>query len=557
MKKYKVLDLFAGAGGLSLGFNQTGRFETAMAIEINKSAAETYIYNHKIEVINEDIRNINFKDHQKYPNLKNVSVVIGGPPCQGFSNANRQKSELFSNNNLLVKEYVRAIKEIQPKAFIMENVKTINSNKHKFFVTNGEIKDLELKGIEVKSEDLFIGNVPEYNEILVTLFNSRRITTPLMENNLYTKFKSLIRYFKKHKSLHHFFEKNFNFFKRFVNNWGKYFNSYYNTEIQYLINNVKNNVQSILNNGNYDLAFMTQIYQLTEIHNITLIFKEIIEKNIESSNALIKKEKGILVKGTTYTVIDYLLKTFSSLGYQLDHGVLNAAHFGVPQERNRFFIIGIKDIKPSLPDSILTQDEFFNIGHALKDLEDIRPSFQMSADYIVKKPRTYINSTHPLSQYLNANTDFLFNHIVTETTETALKRFKALEPGQNFHDLDDSLKTTYSDIERTQNTIYKRLDYANVCNTVVNVRKSMWIHPVKNRAISIREAARLQSFPDNYVFIGNKNSQYQQIGNAVPPLLGRAVAEKLLSCLKEKPLVPLKILFNKELEEKKEAVPLN
>ena len=70
--------------------------------------------------------------------------------------------------------------------------------------------------------------------------------------------------------------------------------------------------------------------------------------------------------------------------------------------------------------------------------------------------------------------------------------------------------------------------------TVLNVRKSMWIHPTLDRAVSIREAARLQTFPDSYVFCGTKDAQYQQIGNAVPPILGRAIAEKILSLLNVK-----------------------
>jgi len=61
----------------------------------------------------------------------------------------------------------------------------------------------------------------------------------------------------------------------------------------------------------------------------------------------------------------------------------------------------------------------------------------------------------------------------------------------------------------------------------------MWIHPKINRAVSIREAARLQSFPDSYIFKGTKDAQYQQVGNAVPPLLGKAIAEKVLELLEE------------------------
>mgnify|MGYP001517293353 FL=1 len=125
----------------------------------------------------------------------------------------------------------------------------------------------------------------------------------------------------------------------------------------------------------------------------------------------------------------------------------------------------------------------------------------------------------------------LFNHISTATRDTAQKRFEALKEGQNFHDLDSSLKTTYSNAERTQNTIYMRLRYHEPSGTVVNVRKSMWIHPVLNRAISIREAARLQTFPDTFVFEGTKDSQYQQVGNAVPPILANAIAKSLLPIL--------------------------
>ena len=116
--------------------------------------------------------------------------------------------------------------------------------------------------------------------------------------------------------------------------------------------------------------------------------------------------------------------------------------------------------------------------------------------------------------------------------EIAMKRFEAIAPGENFHSLDASLKeNTYTDVSRTQNTIYQRLNYDTPSGTVLNVRKSMWIHPTLNRAVSIREAARLQTFPDSFVFCGTKDSQYQQVGNAVPPILAKAVAEHLAKYL--------------------------
>ena len=112
-----------------------------------------------------------------------------------------------------------------------------------------------------------------------------------------------------------------------------------------------------------------------------------------------------------------------------------------------------------------------------------------------------------------------------------MDRFKVIAPGENFHSLPDDLKKNYENPKRTQNTVYRRLSYEFPSDTVVNVRKSMWIHPELHRAISAREAARLQSFPDDYVFYGTKDSVYQQIGNAVPPFLGRAVAEKVVEVL--------------------------
>ena len=107
-----------------------------------------------------------------------------------------------------------------------------------------------------------------------------------------------------------------------------------------------------------------------------------------------------------------------------------------------------------------------------------------------------------------------------------------MKQGQNFHALDSALKTnTYTDVSRTQNTIYLRLNYDEPSGTVVNVRKSMWIHPVLDRAISVREAARLQTFPDSFVFCGSKDKQYQQVGNAVPPIMAKSIAKKLAQIL--------------------------
>ena len=97
---YKVIDLFAGAGGLSLGFMQTGRFEIVAAAENNPGARKTYKRNHKLARLYPDVRTIDYTELEE--SCGEIDVVIGGPPCQGFSNANRQHTTIISMNNRLV-----------------------------------------------------------------------------------------------------------------------------------------------------------------------------------------------------------------------------------------------------------------------------------------------------------------------------------------------------------------------------------------------------------------------------------------------------------------------
>ena len=166
----------------------------------------------------------------------------------------------------------------------------------------------------------------------------------------------------------------------------------------------------------------------------------------------------------------------------------------------------------------------------IEDLEDVSPVYSLEDD----ENGITIPQKENLGELATAlrNVTVLRNHMITKTTDTAMERFRALKQGQNFHALDDNLKTnTYTDASRTQNTIYLRLNYDEPSGTVVNVRKSMWIHPTLDRAISVREAARLQTFPDSFVFCGTKDKQYQQVGNAVPPIMAKSIAKKLAQTL--------------------------
>lgn len=173
MEKLKVIDLFAGAGGLSNGFEQTKSYEVVCAVELNKEALETYKANHKQNdkiIYRQDITTFFPNKEKELINIpQSELVVIGGPPCQGFSNANRQKNYLLSGNNKLVREFVRVIREIKPAGFLMENVKAMKSDKHKFFVTKNGIdtnnKFLEKYGVRTVKEHIILASFGDLETI--------------------------------------------------------------------------------------------------------------------------------------------------------------------------------------------------------------------------------------------------------------------------------------------------------------------------------------------------------------------------------------------------------
>ena len=245
-------------------------------------------------------------------------------------------------------------------------------------------------------------------------------------------------------------------------------------------------------------------------------------------------EDGLRFMVNSYSVIDYVNAILGD-EYIQKGNVFNAEWFGVPQERRRYIVVGIrrdvymeKGIELVLPNepSVCSVP---TVGEAILDLSTYEVGYEPIYSPI---PYTEQSDISDYAHSMRQGSASVKNHITTKTTDKAMKRFKKIKQGKNFHSLGLEDKDTYSKPERTQNTIYLRLDPNKPSGTVVNVRKSMWIHPVLDRAITVREAARLQSFPDSFEFIGTKDSQYQQVGNAVPPLLAKGIATILLKYLK-------------------------
>lgn len=526
---YKILDLFAGAGGLSLGFEMTEQFEVVAIVENNANAAKTYMKNHPGLKNYDDIMKVDF-DKIIEENGK-VDVVIGGPPCQGFSNANRQRRHLINGSNELVKRYVKAIEALNPDVFVMENVKTITSDKHSFCLTKEDqeyiVDELHLP---IHDKDVVLYEGEYVNEInkLCSMYNSDELVL-LNEEELYTVYNL----YKKRKDLKKYFQKTFNVKK-------------INTIVSHMVS--KDNMPDWYNDSTNKACRILQALidtngekgiekfnDLKVFWDIQRFFQGIVELNSKDAiYSIVLSNRTITVQMRSYIVIDFIRNALKKLGYEINGKVLNAASFGVPQNRERFIMIGVKKGKAKteieLPDELIRNpQDYVTVKQAISDLSKYEPTVG-SMDEIQKRQYIPVINSFYRKLVLNDSKE-IFNHVCTETRDTAKKRFEMIEQGKNFHSLPDELKSTYENPARTQNTIYKRLVYDLPSDTVVNVRKSMWIHPELNRAVSAREAARLQSFPDNYIFFGTKDSVYQQIGNAVPPVLGRAVAEKVLEIL--------------------------
>ena len=531
---YSVVDLFAGAGGLSLGFMQTGKYDIKVAFEREPYMQATYHRNHPNVELQGDVCSADYDDIQR--RYGTIDVIIGGPPCQGFSNANRQKNHAISQNNMLVKQYIRAIRELHPKAFVMENVSMLRSDVHRFYMEEADLDIVDEYQIPNKNTPLHLLDTEfVFDDALELVQNLDLIQQNLWPENHYRELNIIYKG-----------EKNVDKMKKSLENHQHKLTEIAQTYIEddtnsHIAQKSKEAFKAIMDYFDGTLE-ADKIHALIEpaiiIQRMLSKAKEIFDNHIHVDSYECTEKDGILANIRSFAVFDYLkgILTSGEDGYAINSGVLCAADFGAPQKRNRFVVLGIKKSISNvvfLPPRKIKDGHYKTVHDAIFDLEDVTPVYNLAEDKegIPLEPKDQLSS---VAQQLR-DSNILKNHIITKTTDVAMKRFKALHQGENFHSLNDSLKTTtYTDVKRTQNTIYLRLDYNEPSGTVLNVRKSMWIHPTLDRAISVREAARLQTFPDSFVFCGSKDKQYQQVGNAVPPIMAKAIAKQLASTLGRK-----------------------
>lgn len=349
--KYSGVDIFSGAGGMSLGAIAAG-INIVLAVDNDFSASKTYVKNHPAtKFINGDIRNIDPLGHIKNP--KEVFVVFGGPPCQGFSTSNTKTRNNKNPNNHLFKEFVRFIDKIRPKWFVFENVAGIAT------------------------------------------FN----------------------------------------------------------------------------------------------------------------------------KGKT---VEQIKQLFKELGYNTSEDVLYASDYGVPQHRNRFFMVGNRlgiDFKFPTPSQTV-----YTVADAISDLPDLK-----NGDQLATLPYKAVKKLSPYATQMRKGSDASTQNLVSRNKDYVIKRYSHIKQGENWKAIPSALMENYANKNNCHSGIYKRLDSSKPSVVISNYRKNMLIHPLADRGLSVREAARLQSFPDTFVFEGAITHIQQQIGNAVPPLLAEAIFKQILT----------------------------
>ena len=221
--------------------------------------------------------------------------------------------------------------------------------------------------------------------------------------------------------------------------------------------------------------------------------------------------------------LDLIRSALSDAGYPTTQLILNAVDFGVPQRRTRVFLVGNRlngQFSPPRP-----LKETVTVRAAIGDLPYLLNGANVnSLPYGATPPSPY-------ARRLRGALKSCSNHLVTNNQPFVVRRYPHIPQGGNWEDIPASLMRNYSNRSRCHEWIYRRLSYDGPSVVIGNYRKNMLIHPTQDRGLSVREAARLQSFPDSYEFKGSIGLQQQQVGNAVPPLLAKAVFKAILDAM--------------------------
>ncbi len=575
------ISLFSGAGVGCYGLLEEG-FECVATNEILEKRLNIQRINRKCKLdesyISGDIKKPETKEKilkqigfysKKFGNDR-VDLVIATPPCQGMSVANHKKKNDEIKRNSLVVESVDLIKQIKPRFFILENVPS-------FYKTGCIDKNDNLLEIGSMIEQNLSGDYMLYDEVInfknFGANSSRTRTLVIGVCKEFKDFTSALEFFpdfKQEKTLKEVigslkplawgeydsadFYHSFRTYPKHMQEWIKDLkegqSAFENTELNKKPHRIVGNkiVLNVSKNGDkYKRQKYHSVAQTLEINMIigrspcqgfsnkgknlglkdprNFLFLEYIEivKAIKPEIFIIENVKNIISCAKGY-FLEEIKERLNALGYQLSYQILNAKDYGVPQNRERAFIVGASRF--SFDFNLLEPSQSVNVQDAISDLAYLCSNEgAFESDYLNPIQSSY-------QALMRKDSPKLYNHQATNHSQAALEKLKLINKEQGKECLPKNLhgkqqfKSTWGRLNwnKVSPTIDTRFD------TPSNGTNS---HPELHRSITPREATRIQSFSDNYIFYGNKTSVCKQIGNAVPPLLALALGKAILKSLRK------------------------
>ena len=276
-----------------------------------------------------------------------------------------------------------------------------------------------------------------------------------------------------------------------------------------------------------------------------------IAEKLKPKAILIENVPGIISLGRG-TVVEQIYIALQKLGYSISHRILFAGHYGVPQMRFRTVFLAVRGKGKSImfPEPEYNATAVTNFAGAkklcIKVLPLVTPNLKPKvtvwdaiSDFPAIRPDSKEGEFNyplpPQNEYqkiLREGSPRIKNHVCSKLGKINLERLKYIPQGGSWRDIPfDLLPAGLKRARRSDHTKrYGRLHPDGLCSTILTKCDPHWgsfFHPFKDRIISIREAARIQSFPDKYIFYGNTTQQYEQVGNAVSPLMAKALGETI------------------------------
>ena len=264
--------------------------------------------------------------------------------------------------------------------------------------------------------------------------------------------------------------------------------------------------------------------QMDERANLFMEYKRVL-KILNPTAFVFENVAGLLSvqKGELFQIIQ---KEFEHLGYNIKYQILNAVDYGVPQQRERVILVGMRGTNsfkyPKATHGIGLKP-YITLKDAIGDLPTIKPGGR-KCSYLTSPKNEF-------QEFMRANAPKkLTEHFAPKNHKKLIKVMRALKDGESKDDLPPRLRPK-SGYGNTYAKLWWEKPSTTITRNFACPSSSRCIHPRDSRAMSIREGARLQSFPDDYKFYGTASVKRLEIGNAVPPILSMAIAKEMLKAI--------------------------